>query len=212
LIECGGVWLPDGEQHMVEWMTKRNVRVNGKLTYQWHKQQATLRYCKEFRTFVDIGAHVGLWSMNLAPRFQFVYAFEPVSAHRECFARNVPFGNVIVEACALGETEGQVSIYSVPDSSGNSRVIGDGDIPLCTLDSYELTEVDLIKVDCEGYELMALKGAVETIKQWKPAICVEQKPGKGEQYGLGQTDAVKWLESLGAKCREEISGDFILTF
>lgn len=212
MIQCGGIFLPDGEEHFVEWMTRRDHWVKGKLTYQYHKLEASLLFCKDFRNAVDIGAHVGLWSMHLAPVFQMVYAFEPVAAHRECFERNVPYGNVTLTPCALGDHEGFVSIRSAPTSSGDSRVAGDGDIPLRRLDEYELQDVDLLKVDCEGYELFCLRGAEQTILRCRPTICVEQKPGMAQRYGLGETDAVRWLKERGATMRERISGDYILTF
>jgi FkbM family methyltransferase len=212
LIECGGVWLPDGEQHMVEWMIAKNQRVDGKLTYQWEKQQAALAHCRRFRLAVDIGAHVGLWAMHLVRRFDKVVAFEPVDAHRACFARNVTAPNVRLYPVALGLLEGGVTISSNPTSSGDSRVAGVGDIPMHRLDDYALTEVDFIKADCEGYELLALLGGEATIRRWRPTICVEQKPGMPQRFGLDETGAVGYLERLGAKLRRVISGDYILSF
>jgi len=41
-------------------------------------------------------------------------------------------------------------------------------------------------------------------------ICVEQKPGKAQGFGLGQTDAVAYLQSLGYRVAREMSGDFIM--
>lgn len=212
MINCGGVWLPDGEQHMVEWMQAKGQRVDGRLTYQWDKQRAAYALCQRFRTAVDIGAHVGLWAMHMATRFQVVHAFEPVAAHRECFARNVAHGNVAMHPCALGDAPGMVSIWSNPTSSGDSQVYGAGDIPMHRLDDYDLAEVDFIKVDCEGYEALALEGAEQTIRDWRPCICVEQKPGMPQRYGLAQRGAVDWLEGLGARVRQVISGDYLLSF
>jgi ribulose 1,5-bisphosphate carboxylase large subunit-like protein len=78
------------------------------------------------------------------------------------------------------------------------------------LDSYGLSAVDFIKLDCEGYELFALRGAEETIKRWMPVITVEQKPGHGQQFGLGDTDAVRWLLKRGYKLAQELGGDYIM--
>lgn len=209
-----GWYWPDGEEHMLEWMAhpKNRMLLNGKPAYQGKKQTAALQWCRSFRVAVDIGAHIGLWSRNLAVHFESVIAFEPVAAHRECFVTNVCASNVQLHAVALGEKEGLVSIRSNPTSSGDSRVDGVGDIEMYQLDELNLRNVDFIKVDCEGYELLALKGAENTIRRYKPTICVEQKPGMGPRYGLGETDAVKWLEGLGATMRQAMSGDYILTF
>jgi len=70
--------------------------------------------------------------------------------------------------------------------------------------------VDLIKLDCEGYELFALQGAEGTIKQYRPTIIVEQKPGRAQKFGLEQTQAVTYLEGLGYRVVQVISGDYIM--
>lgn len=46
-------------------------------------------------------------------------------------------------------------------------------VPVHTLDSFKLKGISLIKVDVEGAELLMLKGAVETIKNNRPAIYLE---------------------------------------
>lgn len=197
---------------MVAWMQKRNQVVDGKLTYQYHKLEAALGYVKEFRTAVDVGGHCGLWSMHLAKRFVTVHAFEPVALHRECFNRNVVGENVWLHACALGERSGLVNIHTSHTSSGDSWVDGEGDIPLKTLDSYKLRGVSFIKLDCEGFELFALRGGIETLEHCHPVVCVEQKPGRAQKYDLPQTAAVDFLIGLGAKLRREIGGDYILSW
>lgn len=210
--EWRGLWLPDHERHLIEWMQKVGTVVDGKPAYQHTKLQKALGYVKQFRHAVDIGGHCGLWSMHLAKKFARVTAFEPVAVHRECFARNVPDGNVTLLGCALGEKQGSVSIHTAQTSSGDSWVSGDGDIPLNRLDDYELSDVDFIKADCEGYELYALRGGEQTLRRCRPCVIVEQKPGRAQKWGLKETEAVAYLESLGAKLRAVMSGDYVLTW
>lgn len=210
--QTGGVWLPDGEVHLVDWMVNRGEIVDGKLTYQYHKLEAALKWVKQRRTAVDVGAHCGLWSMHLAKKFEALHAFEPVEAHRQCWAANLEGLGGLVYPCALGEKEGTIGMYTAPTSSGDSWVDGEGDTPLRTLDSFDLQDVDFIKLDCEGYELFALRGGEETLKRFHPCVCVEQKPGRAPKYGLPQTGAVQYLQGLGAVLRQEISGDFILSW
>lgn len=211
--QVGGIWLPAHEQHMGAWMQQRNEVVDGKLTYQYHKLQAALKWVKNFTHAVDVGGHCGLWSMHLVKRFFNVTAFEPIEAHRECFALNVGYAeNITLHACALGETHGSVAMHTTMGSSGDSWVKGAGDIALVPLDLFGFHELDFIKLDCEGYELFALKGGEETLKRCRPCVIVEQKPGKAQQFGLGETDAVTYLQSLGATLRQEIAGDYILSW
>lgn len=222
MIVHQGIYLPDGETHLTAWMDKAGEIVDGKGTYQIKKLRAALARCKSFRTAIDVGAHCGMWSMQLAKRFQRVEAFEPVAAHRACFDRNMlaPYDQandeqgwrrgVSLHACALGAKEGSIRIETAPTSSGDSKVGGDGDIPLRRLDSFELTEVDFIKLDCEGYEYFALLGGEETIRKWRPTIIVEQKPGRGSSFGISDTAAVDWLRSLGYLLAQEMAGDYIM--
>lgn len=212
-----GVWFPDHEQHLLDWMTKNGEIVGGRGTYQIKKLRAAVAHCRSFRTAVDVGAHVGLWSMQLLLRFRCVHAFEPLAEHRACWQMNMggmsSGHDLYLHECALGDHEGTVQIETLPTSSGDSRVaVGvEGDIPLRTLDSFDVADVDFIKLDCEGYELFALKGGAQTIARDLPVICVEQKPGRAQRFGLSELGAVEWLISeFGYKCVEKMSGDYVM--
>jgi FkbM family methyltransferase len=211
MIEHQGVFLPDGETHLVDWMTRAGELVDGRGTYQIEKLRAAIAFCKTRRAAVDVGAHCGLWSMQLVKEFEFVLAFEPVEAHRECFRRNVTEQNVILYPVALGAENGaRISIHTAPTSSGDSWVSGPGDIQMRTLDSMDLSGIDFLKIDCEGYELNVLRGAVATIREWSPVICVEQKPGHGQRFGFAETAAVDFLLGLGYRTRRVMAGDYIM--
>lgn len=204
--------LPAGEKHLQQWMLKVDARVDGRLTYQYHKYQAAMGLCTHHGTAVDVGSHVGLISYWMARDFDHVEAFEPVAHHRDCFRTNVleKRDNVVLHACALGDRRGSVSIRTEPTSSGDSRIDGAGDIPLERLDSFGLTDTALLKIDCEGTELFVLRGAEELLARQKPVVLVEQKPGHAVKYGLGDRDAIPYLQSLGYTLAKEISGDFIM--
>lgn len=212
MIQHQGIWLPDGETHLTEWMTKAGEIVDGKGTYQIKKLRAAIAYCKQFRNAIDVGAHCGMWSMQLIKRFQRVYAFEPVVVHQQCYWRNLEGfeDRVTLFPEALGENDGFVNIHTAPTSSGDSWVDGTGNIPMHRLDSYDISDVDFIKLDCEGYELFALRGGVETIIRCKPVIIVEQKPGRAVKYGLPETGAVPFLQDFGYRLAQELNGDFIM--
>jgi len=212
--QISGWWMPDHEAHLGPWMAapKNKLILNGRQAYQGKKQLAALKHVKQHRVAIDVGGHVGLWSFNLAHEFATVFAFEPVAEHRACFERNLQGvgQHVHLEAMALGAIEGTVSMHSEHGSSGNTTVAGKGDIPMHTLDSLELQDVDFMKLDCEGYEENVLRGGAETIKAWKPVIVVEQKRDMSARFGLDTKGAVTFLKSLGYVQAEEISGDHIM--
>jgi FkbM family methyltransferase len=141
---------------------------------------------------LDVGAHVGIWSRNLAQNFKKVYAFEPISKHIDCWKQNMLSwkDNSILHEVALGHKNGTVEIQ-VPDlgNSGMAAIVQPWlehtdawenginsskiEVPVRTLDSYEFDQVDFIKIDVEWFEVQFLKGAKNTIRKHKPIIYIE---------------------------------------
>lgn len=224
-----GWWWPDGEQHMLEWIAdpKNRLILNGRPAYQGKKIQRTLELAYNHgigrrRVAVDVGAHIGLWTWNLQRHFQAVHAFEPVEEHRACFHRNITeaaganvtdsLGMVAMHACALGEREDMVAIRVNPTSSGDSWVKGKGTVPMRTLDSLHLADVDLIKIDCEGYEEFVIYGAVDTIIRCRPLIVVEQKRDMAVKFGLKPQGAIAYLKGMGYEQVDEMAGDYFMAW
>lgn len=215
MIEIDGIWYPDGETHLPQHMARRPRRVDGKPTYQYHKLEAALAHVRRWRSAVDVGAHVGLWSMHLARRFETLHAFEPVAAHRACFRRNVLARNVVLYGTALGAERGRVALAPALSGHSGSTAVQPGvagKVALARLDDWGLEAVDFLKLDCEGYELFTLQGAEATLRRCHPVVIVEQKPGRAQRYGLGETEAVGFLQDLGAQLRQVIAGDYILSW
>jgi FkbM family methyltransferase len=211
--ESGGWWFTDEEAHFPDWIAKKNQLVDGRLGYQYHKLAASLEFCKSWRVAVDVGGHVGTFAFYLANRFAHVHSFEPVAQLRECFARNVGAENVTLHPVALGAQAARVGMHIVPADTGGTYVLGGGDIEMRTLDSFELRDVDYLKVDCEGGELGVIQGALGTIKRCRPCCMIEQKQKKlSKNFGLRGTPAVDMLKDMGARVVREMSGDYILVF
>jgi FkbM family methyltransferase len=225
----GGVWLPANETHFEDWMrnSKRARTVDGRLTYQYHKLEAAMRRQppERRRVCLDIGAHVGLWSMWLARAFERVQAFEPVPAFADIFPFNVSGENVTLHRVALGDGEGTVSITVPEGETGNAHVAIEGKhpgtrygsgghdtwhgVPLRRLDSFGLTRVDFIKIDVEGFERQVIAGAEQTIKTCKPNMVIEQK-GNESAYGEPRDAGRRLLESWGMRSLDVLSGDHIM--
>lgn len=198
-----GIWLPDHEEHLLDFATHDGW------SYQKHKLDAAVMYCDDMTLAIDIGGHCGLWSKHLVKMFDKVVAFEPVADHRECYVKNVIGDNYTLNPVALGAEEGSIKIHTTKGSSGDSWVDGEGDIPMKTLDSFNLAP-SFIKIDTEGYEYNILLGGEQTVKKYKPIIIVEQKPKKGSNFGLNDTEAVELLLSWGYTMKKAISGDYIM--
>jgi FkbM family methyltransferase len=112
------------------------------------------------------------------------------------FASLAITGKINTYNVALGPVPGTVEMH-LKKNDGHNRVSNDGystvtgrpvkvntgyqrvQVPQLTLDSYNFTDVDIIKIDVEGYELQVLEGAVQTIANNRPIVqieCVENQP------------------------------------
>ncbi len=205
--------FPDNDREMIGWMRSRNKIVDGRLTYQYSKYEAALEWTKDRKRAVDVGAHIGTWAFWLARDFDRVEAFEPTPKHQQCFIANVPHGNVSLFYCALGKEPGEVFLKNfTSDASGDTGIADEGTpAKMRRLDDFRFDDVSFLKIDCEGYELNILHGAEDTLKRCKPCVVVEQKP-RVDRYGFSPEDGPRFLESLGAKRRAVMEGDYILSW
>jgi len=220
------IWMPDEEQELVEWMQNSGRIVDGRGTYQYDKIVAVLGQCRSFRRCVEQGSHIGLWTRFLQARFDSIECFEPVSRLRDCWLRNIELtAGTSLWPFALGKESGRVSMLSNDYASGDSylstavsrRVIdghvakpADANVEMRTIDSFKFIDVDLIKLDAEGYEENIARGAEQTIRKWRPTIVIEQKRDMARKFGLEPQGGVAYLKSLGYRVVREINGDFIM--
>ena len=212
--QIAGMWIPDSDNHFHLYLNNRQNRVNEKGTYHYDRFLKSMEFTKGFDVAVDIGAHIGLWSVHLAERFNQVWAFEPVFENFECLKKNVP-NNVIIETFALSDIHGNIEIGLSDDNSGKSHVSDQygGNAVLCRpLDYYDLN-IDFLKIDVEGYELHVLHGAEDTLERCHPTVVIEDGPPElAARYGTDSRQASKFLESLGAKQRANIRHDYIFSW
>ena len=131
-------------------------------------------FVRQWRVCLDIGSNIGQWTRPLANKFQSVVCFEPNPNFRECFKKNISEHNVVLHPYGLSDKAHSVS------QDFNSTQIKDepGDIKMRTLDSFGLTQVDLVKIDVDGSEVPLLNGARETLARNNPIINIEMKRRK----------------------------------
>jgi len=80
----------------------------------------------------------------------------------------------------------------------NTRVlIEKGQTKISKLDSLGYNNIDLIKIDVEGFEMEVLKGAEKTLENVQ-YIMIELN-GNSERYGSSKRDIKEHLKSLGFK-------------
>ena len=127
MIQCNGIWLPRPRASTCSRTSSKAHSSTVEEPDQLHKIQLALSHTKGRRVALDIGAHVGLISRILAMDFERVEAFEPLPDHRECFAQNVTAENVVLHACALGASQGEVRMRAIPATAAQPRRLGGRD-------------------------------------------------------------------------------------
>ena len=186
------------------------------IDYQKDNLDIALGFVKNFTTAIDAGASYGIMSYNLNKKFSKIYAFEVDVPVRECLKKNVEkfqLDNVVVCECGLSDKAESVSLNYLKNTFCthiNKEVPGTN---ICkTLDSFELTEVGFIKLDCEGYEPYILKGAEHTIEKCKPVILMENKNYSGRYYGEKGNLAVDLLLGWGYTMEVSWAKDCIMVY
>lgn len=207
-----GYWFPDYEMHFPK-MLDKSLRNTGITRYQWEAREFAISQCYNRRLCIDIGGNVGLWSCELVDHFENVVIFEPVEEFIDCLKKNISKENFQVFQMALGREESLINMIIDRNNSGHSHIdtdtIGSGTIPLKKLDSFNFKNIDLIKIDVEGFEEEILLGAEHTIKENLPVLVVEQRDHEYKQSMI-TLPSIKILESWGYIPVKRFSKDWVL--
>ncbi|OLE85276.1 MAG: hypothetical protein AUF79_16775 [Crenarchaeota archaeon 13_1_20CM_2_51_8] len=136
--------------------------------------------------FIDAGACYGAWAMRASRYYSTTIAFEPHDQTYSLLKRNLQINkikNVIALNLALSDRAGESSIYLYP-SPGTHSIYSEHlglkstnqtqTVQTSKLDDYSFKQpVSMIKVDTEGAELEVLRGAMKTIRKYKPRLAIE---------------------------------------
>jgi FkbM family methyltransferase len=170
------------------------------------------------RTIVDVGANIGMNTIEYATWANCVHAFEPTPQTYSMLERSVDFarqqGNtargwfpdsksltgfadtevraeIHTHQVALSSRPGKSQIIVKKDNAGHNYLDNlhlptrtgqirtrpteppTVDVELRTLDSYDLDDVDIIKIDVEGHEFDVVQGAEQTIIKHRPIVQLE---------------------------------------
>jgi FkbM family methyltransferase len=196
-IHPSGWWIAETDTYFPQFLAGLPGKRNGFM--REHLQEA-FKYVTKWDVAVDVGAHVGFWSFDMAQRFREVHAFEAAACNYYCLVENVAeFVNVRTYNMAVGNRLGRCKTYADavrPGNSGSLYVQPDphGDIPMVALDEQNLPGCDFLKIDVEGFELKVLEGARNLIKKHSPIIIMECSDRKFiGRYDIPENEAQRWL-------------------
>lgn len=144
-------------------------------------------------TVLDLGAHIGLFSVQLArsvgPSGR-VISFEPAprtaAVLRETIRCNGLASVVSVRQAAMAGRRGEIELFETGDDCSNASGLVRTDrtrdsvrVAATTLDDLvddEQLTVAVVKMDIEGAELEALEGAPVLLSHQRPAMAIEVHP------------------------------------
>jgi FkbM family methyltransferase len=153
---------------------------------------------------IDAGANCGIYTVaagKLAGAAGRVVAIEPTARATEALRRNIALNSlamVRVYDSALSDRDGTARLYRNRGPVAASLADADADagaydeVATVCLDSIvareRLTRLDLIKLDIEGAEELALRGGAQSIARWHPDVIFEVNPGAAA-FGGSSADA-----------------------
>jgi FkbM family methyltransferase len=171
-------------------------------SYELEKRGLFVKLVPPSGVMYDLGANVGYYTLLCAvlagPRGR-VFAFEPLPRNLEYLRRHLALNRIenatIVEA-AVADRSGTVRFEE--DASTSKGRIGAGgalEVRSIALDEWTAREArprpDLLKIDIEGAELLALQGARKILAEKHPIIFLSTHSGKVHK------DCLAFLESFG---------------
>lgn len=170
--------------------------------------------------FVDCGANIGFFTVYMGLRGARVHAFEASPELFELLQANVSDnglqGLVTCHNVALYDQDGLVmqlnpewappflesgklDYHASTNSGGLSLVPASG---VCayrftsrTLDSYDLSDVDLIKIDVQGADTRVMRGAEKLIDRCRPGILFENESVPARLHGESLATAYEFLQA-----------------
>lgn len=170
-------------------------------------------YLRPGGIFVDVGANVGAFTLFAAARVGAqgqVIAFEPSAREFAQLTRNIAVNaltNVTAHRVAVADTAGELSLRVAEDGHAGHNTIGDAfaytevatvalqTVPATTLDIAlaDLTRCDAIKMDIEGAELRALRGAAQTLRRLRPVLALEINGASLRACGTSAAEVMAFL-------------------
>jgi FkbM family methyltransferase len=164
----------------------------------------------------DIGANAGIYSLLAARLGARVVAFEPAAAAATLLREHLALNAIEIELVedVVSDSEGTVTFYeqgsattsSLSEASARTgeHFVSDPVLAVdrrsTTIDSFSRRRgawPHVIKLDVEGAELLALRGAVEWLGRRRGVLLVEIHPWSLAQLGASADDVLDLLGSHG---------------
>jgi FkbM family methyltransferase len=170
---------------------------------------------------LDVGANIGAYTVQLGHALGKggrIIAIEPLPANVERLHENVNLngleGIVEIVSSAVGDQRGVVHLRGADgiDGIASNAVVADSGVvaPITTIDAiaeaHALVRCDLIKLDIEGCEFVALRGAERLLERFRPVLYLELNAHWMKHFGWTFADLLNYLERLEYRFTNERGG------
>jgi len=185
------------------------ARIAVKRKYETHVTTYMRHLLKPGHVVVDIGANIGYYTLLAASQVGDtgkVIAFEPHD--QNCTLINMSlqankFTNVVVHPYAVLDKKGEIG-FNIVEGSSNGVIdlikTSRYQVDAIQLDTFLKNEhrIDIVKLDIEGAEGLALKGMHKLIQQHQPIIFTEFSPHSLiTRSGISAEEYLDRLHELG---------------
>lgn len=177
--------------------------------YEPHETIVVQRILKPGQMFVDVGAHIGYYTVmaaNIVGPSGCVHAFEPDEGNISKLVANTSYFNGIVQVYASAVSDRAIdcaSLYLSDTNSGDHRLYATPDresieVSVTTLDADIEPPVDFLKIDVQGWETHVLRGARDLI-EGSPNLTglIELSPGHLKLAGSSSGELMGLLSGMG---------------
>lgn len=189
-------------------------------TWEAHVEQTLLRFARPGSVVIDLGSNVGYYTIALCSAVEpsgRVYAFEPHPQLMRLLQATLFVNGLLhlieLHACAASDGPGNLILASSPDHYGSGNISPSQpdagyaadycervEVPAVTLDAAlgdRVASVDLMHLDIEGAEPLALRGAQSLIER-SPNLKIVTEWSVGMMAARANVgDFVAWLDGLG---------------
>ena len=207
ITSCGAMVVAT-DTHVGLWVERQ-----GRLDHDLYLLPMIVPLIPENGTVIDGGAlygdHTLAYARKVGPHGS-VFAFEPNPEAFTCLRKNMETFNVssIVTPCQFGLSDKMSSVgFALDENTGASHIVEESKhrVPCVPLDQMTIDNISFIKLDIEGFEVKALRGAAVSIMTWRPVIVAEVNRGALERQGDTQEGLLNLLREYNyrAECIQQ---------
>jgi FkbM family methyltransferase len=177
----------------------------------WRDLQAWKQLLKPGDLFIDIGAHLGVYTIWAIEQGAEVVAFEPHPLTAEMLRQNLELNgyHAQVHEVALAHEPGRMRLAGADLARQALSANGEIEIDVRTLDEFA-TSAAGVKIDVEGAERLVLEGATALLDRGRPVLQLEWNKRSVDTLGEDRAPVAALLAGKGyCFCRPDSAGSLL---